>query len=149
MQINEITKRYWEEKDFQDLEKAQSVKDLFTIAERITERMPKPFVQVCGPISTGGLGSIESNLKVFDEVILSLQNTGLNVFDQRPFEATMQRLEEQKGAYLKDILTDFYFPLFNSGKISAFYFIPKWETSFGATKEHEKAKELGIPIIYL
>ncbi len=152
MQFSEATTRYWRDEDFKDLEKVKSIKDLFFIAERIIDRMPKPFVQVCGPITTGGLGSTEANLKVFNETVIKLQNQGLNVFDQMPYESTMQRLQDElveKGDYLHNILTDFYFPLFNSGLISAFYFIPGWESSFGAKKEHEKAKELNIPIVYL
>jgi hypothetical protein len=152
MEFSDATKRYWRDEDFKDLEKVESIKDLFTIAERIIERMPKPFVQVCGPITTGGLGSTEANLKVFNETVIKLQNKGLTVFDQMPYESTMQRLQDElvaKGDYLHNILTDFYYPLFNSGFISAFYFIPGWESSFGAKKEHEKAQELKIPIVYL
>lgn len=152
MEYSEATTKYWTEQDFKDLEGVKSNKDLFVIAERIIERMPKPFVQVCGPITTGGLGSTQANLEVFNETIKKLQSQGLNVFDQMPYESTMQRLQDElnnKGDYLHNILTDFYFPLFNSGFITAFYFIPGWESSFGAKKEHEKAKELDIPIVYL
>jgi len=69
-----------------------------------------------------------------------------------PFEEPMQKLKTKltsKGEYLSNILTDFYYPIFESGLISTFYFMPGWQTSFGAKCEHKKAKELGIKIVYL
>jgi hypothetical protein len=152
MEYSEITKQYWRKEDWENLEKIKSVSDLYIIASGIISRMPQPFIQVCGPISTGGLGSIEANLSAFNKIIIDLQKRGLNVFDQMPFEIPMQKLQEKlvsKGEYLESLLTDFYYPIFESGLISAFYFIPGWQTSFGAKCEHEKAKELGIEIIYL
>ncbi|PIR68152.1 hypothetical protein COU49_02245 [Candidatus Nomurabacteria bacterium CG10_big_fil_rev_8_21_14_0_10_35_16] len=128
MQFSEETKKYWEDKDWNDLEKAKSVADLYIIAKRIISRIPKPFVQVCGPIGTGGLGSIEANLKLFNKAIKKLQNQGINVFDQMPFEKPMQKLHDKsvaKGKYPENILTDFYCPLFESGLISTFYFLFK------------------------
>ncbi|MFH1201081.1 MAG: hypothetical protein V1484_02000 [bacterium] len=133
MELSEITKKYWTEKDFQDLEKAESVKDLFAVAEKIIERMPKPFVQVCGPINTGGLGSTEANLKVFNDTIIQLQNKELNVFDQMPFEDSMLVLNKRltkNGGYFDSILTDFYYPIFESGLVSAFYFMPNLANIF-------------------
>ncbi len=152
MEFSEITKQYWEEKDWKDLENVKLASDLYIIAKRIIKRMPKPFVQVCGPIGTGGLGSIDGNLNVFNNTINELQSQGLNVFDQMPFEKPMQELHEKliaKGEYPKSLLTDFYCPIFESGLISTFYFLPNWKTSTGAKWEHKKAQELGIKIIYL
>ena len=151
MQFSEITKKYWRDADWQDLKNAESMKDMHTIALRIIERMPRPIVQICGPVATGGLGSVELNLEVFNDSIKALQEKGLNVFDQMPFEIPMQDLKkeisvEQIG---KDILNDFYMPIFKSGDISAFYFMPSWQTSNGAKWEHEEAKKLGIKILYL
>ncbi|MCM2339106.1 MAG: DUF4406 domain-containing protein [Burkholderiales bacterium] len=152
MEISEITKQYWTKEDWENLEKVESAGDLYIIAQDVISRMPKPFVQVCGPIATGGLGSLDANLNLFNETIKELQNEGLSVFDQMPFEDSMQRLKKKitsKSEVVTTILTDFYYPIFESGLISAFYFIPGWETSFGAKCEHEKAKELGIKIVYL
>ncbi len=152
MKFSEKTKEYWKEKDWQDIEKAESISDLYVIAKRIIDRMPKPFIQVCGPIATGGLGSIEKNLNAFNDTIIKLQDQGFVVFDQMPFEAPMQKLKEKltkEDEYLFDILNDFYLPIFKSGIISQFYFMPGWESSFGANWEHKIAKELGIEIKYL
>lgn len=152
MEFSEITKQFWTKEDWENLEKIESVKDLYFIAMGVINRMPRPIVQVCGPIATGGLGSIEANLDVFNETIKKLQKDGINVFDQMPFEEPMQKLKTKlssKGKYMNSILTDFYYPIFESGLVSTFYFMPGWQTSFGAKCEHEKAKELGIKIVYL
>ena len=121
---------------------------MFIIASRVIDRLPKPIVTVCGPIATGGLGSVEKNLHAFNQKIIELQNKGLNVFDQMPFEEPMQEFKKklQKGEYLESILTDFYLPIFESGMISESYFMPGWESSHGANWEHEQFERLGIKI---
>jgi len=148
MELSKITKQYWGEKDWQDLKSAESISDLYVIASRVINRIPKPIVTVCGPIATGGLGSIEKNLNAFNQTIINLQNGGLNVFDQMPFEEMMQKLTRklQKGEYPVNILTDFYLPIFESGILSESYFMPDWGSSRGATWEYEQFKRLGIKI---
>ncbi len=152
MKLSEVTKKYWEEKDYKDLDSAKTIADLYMIALRIIDRMPKPLVQVCGPIAeTGGLGSVEANLNLFCNTVIDLQNKGLNVFDQMFFEKLFldfyHKLPDKE--FVKKILNDFYLPIFESGVVTKFYFIPNWESSSGANWEHEKAKELGIEINYL
>lgn len=152
MEFSEITKKYWTKEDWENLDKADSISDLYIIAQNIISKMPKPFVQVCGPIATGGFGSLEKNLSAFNETIKKLQTEGLIVFDQMPFEVPMQRIKEKftsKSEVISSILTDFYYPIFESGMISAFYFMPNWESSFGAKCEHQKVQELGVKIVYL
>jgi hypothetical protein len=151
MEFSETTKKYWTKEDWENLEKVESVGDLYIIAQNIISKMPKPFVQVCGPIATGGLGSIEANLNAFNETIKKLQKQVLNVFDQMPFEIPMQKLKKKFSLEKinKDIRNKFYLPIFESGLISAFYFLSGWESSIGSKWEHEKVKELGIKIVYL
>ncbi len=153
MEISEATKKYWTKEDWENLEKVESVGDLYLIAMNVISKMPKPFIEVCGPVApNGGLGSVEANLNAFNETIKKLQSEGMIVFDQMPFEEPMQKLKVKlasKGEFLNNVLSDFYYPIFESGVVSAFYFMPNWQTSFGAKCEHEKAKELGIKIIYL
>ncbi len=151
MEFSTETLKYWRDTDFVDLENAHTAKEMFLITERIISRMPRPIVQVCGPIATGGLGSLEANLGAFNEEIKKLQSKGLHVFDQMPFEMPMQKLKKdlKPGEYAYSILDDFYLPLFKSGNISALYFMPNWQTSKGAQWEHELAKDLGIEIKYL
>jgi len=148
---NHNTAQYWTEEDLEAIKKAKDFKELYLIADKILKIMPHPIVQVCGPIGTGGLGNVEDNLKAFDETIKYLQSKGLNVFDQMPFEWPMQVLKFNLSpdVYPESILTDFYMPIFESGLVSEFYFMPNWQTSKGATWEHEEAKRLGIKINYL
>lgn len=151
MELSNITKKYWRDKDWADLDRSESVKDLYVIANRILERMPKNLSQVCGPISTGGKGNVRDNLLEFNKKIIELQEKGLNVFDQMPFEDPMHRMMTNfsKEEYMENILTDFYLPLFESGRISELYFLPDWESSHGANWEHKQAKRLGIKIVYI
>jgi len=152
MEFSEITKQYWTKEDWEDLEKVSNFLDMQVIAKRVLDRIPKPVAGVCGPIAeTGGLHSVEANLNVFNNAIIQLQKTGLRIFDQMPFEDKMQELKAKMNHedFLRELNDDFYMPIFKSKIVSTFYFIPGWETSNGAKFEHEKAKELGIKIVYL
>ena len=151
MAPNPHTEQYWTDEDIEAVKNAKDFKELYIIADKILKVMPQPIVQVCGPIGTGGLGSVESNLEAFDQTIRSLQAKGLNVFDQMPFEWPMQVLKFKlaKDVYPEDILKDFYLPIFESGFISEFHFMPTWETSHGAKWEHGQAEKLGIKIVYI
>ena len=142
---------YWTPEDIAALETAQSFAELSQVAMKVLKRMPQPVGQVCGPISSGGLRSIEKNLKQFDETIAELISHGNTVFDQVPFEKYIFRLiETGRGTRDKDqLLKEFYLPLFESGLVSTFYFIPGWESSNGAKWEYQQAKRLGIRIVYL
>lgn len=148
---NHETSKYWTEEDLQAVKDAKDFKELYIIAQRVLERMPQPIVQICGPIGTGGLGTVEANLEAFDKTIRSLQEKGLNVFDQMPFEWPMQvlKMKLDQSAYPHEILSDFYEPIFNSGLVKEFYFMSDWQSSKGATWEHKKAQDLGIKINYL
>lgn len=148
---NHHTAQYWTEGDLEAVKTAKDFKELYLIAQKILKIMPQPIVQVCGPIGTGGLGNVEDNLRAFDETIRSLQDKGFNVFDQMPFEWPMQviKFNLPKGVYPDSIMTDFYIPIFESGYVSEFYFMPNWETSKGAKWEHNEAERLGIKINYL
>ena len=151
MELNNKTKEYWEEEDLEDLKKVVSLSELYSISTRVIKRIPKPVSMVCGPITTGGLGNMESNLKRLNVEILKLQNEGHNVWDQAILEDATQILTEKnsKDKYYQDVLTDIYLPIFESGYIDEFYFLPDWQSSSGAKWEHEEAKRLGIKINYL
>ena len=151
MTDNPYTAQYWSIEDFEEVENAKNFKDLYAVADKILKRMPQPIVQVCGPIGTGGLGNIEDNLSAFDQTIRSLQSKGFNVFDQMPFEWPMQAMKFKlsQDVYPEDILNDFYLPIFESGFISEFHFMPNWKTSRGANWEHKQAERLGIKIVYI
>lgn len=151
LEISKITKEYWTDKDLAELEKLESLREMSEYAIRVISRMPEPVIQVCGPISTGGLGSTEANLNALNEVIKKMQAQGKSVFDQVPFEIPIKKLKSKlkPGEYLGSILTDFHLPIFESGKIKALYFMKGWESSKGSNWEHDEAKRLGIEIFYL
>ena len=142
--------KYFTEKDLHGLTLAGNFRDLSKIALEIIKRMPQPVVQVCGPMTTGGKGTLEENLAVFGETIKTLTERGEYVFNQMPFESPMQRMKTEdwyKGG--SQILDGFYLPIFESGFIKTLYFIEGWEESVGASWEHEQALRLGIGIVYL
>lgn len=138
---------WWMPEDRHDIEHAGTFTDLGAIALRIVARMPQPLGQVCGPISTGGAGSIEANLRRFRETIESLTRAGENIFDQMPFEEPMFEIRKRTGG--ATLLEDFYGPLFRSGLIRKLFFVPQWHTSVGANWEREQAMRLRIEIVDL
>ena len=119
-----MTHKYWEPQHFDKVEKATSYKDLFKIAEEILRSMPPQIGQVCGPISTGGAGSVEKNIERLKQNIFSLQEKGFVIFDQMPFEIPMQRIIKERASleYDHSLLTDFYLPIFESGLVKKYIF---------------------------
>lgn len=156
MELHRSVRRYWTSQDRKDIKHAQTFKGLARVGCRILRRMPSPVGQVCGPITTGGAGSVAKNILVFQNAIEDLQRSGKNVFNQLAFEKPlwkiMKEFPRQWGRPNKkdlQLLEQFYGTLFGSGLIKTFYFIPGWEYSFGACWEYGKANELGIEIVML
>ncbi len=141
---------YFTLQDKEALMQAKQFSELYFVAQGILERMLKPIGQVCGPISTGGTGSPERNLKRLAETINSLTAKGLIIFNQMPFQDPMARI---LLSYKEDgpmrLLEEFYLPVFKSGSVSILYFLSDWQTLRGASWEHAQALRLGINIIYL
>ena len=146
-----MSRKYWTKSNFEQLATAKSHKELFRIAEEVLARMPRPRVQVCGPISTGGAGSIEANIKIFTKAIDALTKQGVAVFDQTPFENAMYkiRMKNSPDNYDHDILNDFYSPIFENKLIDEAHFLPDWQTSTGASWEHDIASRHKVKIIYI
>ncbi len=142
---------HWLEADKAALNDAQTFEDLLAIAMRIIGRMPDGIINiVCGPITSGGAGSIEKNLAIFDAMIRYLRDVkGRLVFTQLPFEEAMARIKNlpyYRGE--NHLLTAFYRPIFracaNADRL-LLHFLPGWETSGGATWEHDEAVSCGWP----
>jgi hypothetical protein len=100
---------------------------------------------VCGPISTGGRGSVEANMKAFEATVTGLLRDGRPIFSQIPYEEKIFFFRERfqakpgnAGKYYLPILYDFYLPLFETGRIKKGWFLPGWESSFGARWEREQ-----------
>jgi hypothetical protein len=140
--------------ELEELERAGTIREVTTIALKVLHRMRQPIIDVCGPISTGGLGHIDKNLKVFRATIQKLCKLGHSVFDLVPYEDAIKRIRddlEARHSFTKEqsediILYGFYLPLFESGLIKRLAFMPGWDKSRGASWERKIASWLGIPI---
>jgi len=119
---------------------------LLDIALDILAGMPSGVSMVCGPMTSGGLGSLKENLEHFNRTIHILDARGDPVFTQLPFEAPMQRIKENAPYYRGDmqLLEAFYLPIFKSGFITRLCFIHNWQSSYGTRWEHDRALELGL-----
>ena len=141
--------KYWTREDERVIKTVGSYAELCEVAMRILARIKGPVGFVCGPISTGGTGSPKKNIVIFKRYIAKLCKEGKNIFNQMPFEKTLWRLLKVLENPEDRLLQEFYLPLFKSGKLTTFYFIHGWETSYGARWEHKQAKRLGIRCVYL
>ncbi len=147
-----MSEKYWREEDKKALHAARSYGELFEVARCVMERMPRPRGQMCGPISTGGAGSIEANLKRFEIAYEHALKHGVEIFDQTPFERHIHRIQEnsdEANTYSMGILEEFYLPIFENRLVDKLFFLPDWQTSRGASWEHEQVKRLGLEIVYL
>lgn len=138
--------RGYTSEDYVGIGEAQSLSQLFVVAHRILCRLPQPVTQVCGPITTGGFGSIEKNLRMLEFVYEVFAANGRSVFNVLPYETVIPKLSKFKFGYKEDVLSDFYLPIFESGVIARMCFIPGWRESRGATWERWQAVRLGIAI---
>lgn len=151
------THYYWKQEHYEKLYLGRNFDEYLAIAFSVIESIPPYGVaQVCGPISTGGRGSVSENLKCFNEAIQKLSGSKMKqlVFDQMPFEPVFQNFHEERMArgengYSMDLLNKFYLPIFESGKIRKLFFLHDWKSSIGATWEHKQAERLGMEIEYL
>ncbi len=144
---------YWRENHFDELNNAKSYNELNVIAIDIINSMPQPIGQVCGPISSGGYGSIEKNLEIFDRTIKKLIGRGENIFNQMPLQEYIAELNG-KSSGSKDeknrrILEEIYLPIFESNLIKKMYFMSNWKSSYGANWERRQALRLGINMVDL
>jgi hypothetical protein len=137
---------YWTYFDLEQARGARDFRDLGQIALRVLRRMSEngPVIQVCGPITTGGLGSLSQNLARFQTAVEILKADDYNVFDQMPFQSFMIKLVDA-GLSGRDLLEDFYGPIFASGLVQFLFFLPLWETSAGAKWERQRAFLYRLP----
>lgn len=145
-----MNRKYWTPADQEKLELARTYADLYLVAEGILKRMHQPVGQICGPISTGGSGSRAENLARLESVIIGLQEHGLELFDQIPFQVQMEKIGTQNTkADELELLESFYLPMFENKLVQTLYFLPGWESSYGARWEYEQGKRLGMHMVYL
>ena len=145
-----LSEWFFKREDHADIGEARSFEALLPIALRVLERMPPRVLMVCGPISTGGLGSIEKNLERFHVAIRILIMRGENIFSQMPFEHPIQQIRKIPGYEQghEHLLNSFYLPIFKSGRITRMCFLPDWHSSKGARWEFRQANLLGIDRVF-
>lgn len=148
----------WTKTEYKMLDEAKTFADALTIAMKLIDNQclsRDSFTQVCGPISTGGYGSVEHNLLAFHKTIQKLKKSRKElIFDQMPFEPLFHRFHAEWSAvhgdaYMQPVLDDFYLHLFERGHIKKLTFMHDWKSSRGAQWEHEQAERLRIPVEYL
>jgi len=138
--------QFWTRFDLEQARTAVDFEDLGQVAIRVLSRMEKNglIVQICGPITTGGLGSHKLNLARFQIAIETLKADGYNVFDQMPFQSFMIKLLKL-GHSGRALLEDFYGSIFASSLIKFLFFLPLWETSIGAKWERQRVLMYRLP----
>jgi hypothetical protein len=151
----DIHYKYWTDSDHQSLKQTTSFTELGLLAISIVRRFTGKVNMVSGPISTGGVGTIQGNKDVFMAVIEILAQDQKNIFSQMPFEDKIVelykkwRLNNPQQSYCMPILEEFYEPLFSTGKVECLNFIYDWESSFGAKWEHTNCDRWLIKRNYL
>jgi hypothetical protein len=140
---------YWTDVETKILKEVGSLEETGDLALVILERMKatgREIVQICGPLTTGGLGSLDMNMARFEFAIRRAQRHDLLVFNQIPFQEAIITLSPRRvaGEYNMGILEIFYRKIFESGHVSRTLFLPEWESSFGARWERELVTTLGI-----
>jgi len=141
---------YWRDEERLMLDEVCSYEHAAELAISILTRMRetgKEVVQICGPMSTGGFGTLDQNMARFRVAIKQAQQNGLLVFNQIPFQGVIIRVSDHHRSLTYDmaILEVFYRKIFECGHVSRTLFLPGWESSRGARWEREFASSLGIP----
>lgn len=137
------------------LELATTFEELVDIAVEEIMNLPQPVGIVCGPLTTGGRGTLEENMAEnvveFEYWIGKLQGEGQSIFNQMPFEPAMQRIKKTPyyDSTRNHLLEAFYGVLFRSGLLKKWYFRSGWESSTGASWERALVTELHGEIIDL
>ena len=104
-------------------------------------------LQICGPMSTGGLGNFEDNMRLFNFAVEKATENGLLVFNQIPFQGAMIRIIQWEPGqpYCVDLLEVFYRKVLESGLIHRTLFLPDLaEFQRSSIWERELVKRLGI-----
>lgn len=108
--------------------------------------MGEEVVQLCGPMSTGGLGCLERNMERFAAAVLQLHEAGYLVFNQIPLQDRIIVATDHHagGPYCMDILEILYRRIFESGHVVQAFFLPDWQSSTGARWEYDFVQRCGI-----
>ena len=147
-----VTCPHWEEVHIERAKTANDFKLLGDLVCEVAAKMPKPLFMVSGPMTTGGLGSYSKNILLFQHAIDEAAQAGIHVFNQTMLEEHLQRLVREwytcnpDSKYCSHVLTDVYETLLASGHLQGLYFMPDWNTSYGASWEREAAQRLNVAV---
>ncbi len=123
----------------------KAIKNTITFLKKKGDKKPKIY-EFCGPISTGGVGNAKDNIKILHNAINKVSKLGYHIFNQVPFENKLGEIKAKRKEKIGDkydmkLLTKFYAPIFASGLISTFIFMPGWRDSTGSQWEYKQAKK--------
>lgn len=145
---------HWTEEDHAEQDRCESMHHLaelgIKLAKRLKEQSPDgSVILLSGPMTTGGLGSFDRNIKLFECAIIVAREKGLTVYNQLPFQKGMIRIlglnrnpsfKAEAAGYPMSILTDFYGPLLDSKLVSDLFQLRDHASSFGARWEEARAR---------
>jgi hypothetical protein len=132
--------------------KASTMEELAEVAIRFLRRISKKgheVIEICGPMTTGGLGDFNANMKRYNHAIKMAVQSGYVVFDLPFFQPAIVRIldfKEGQPNYNWEILHVFLRKVFESRYIVKGFFLPDWQSSIGASWEREEFERLKIPI---
>lgn len=97
--------------------------------------LPAPVVRVCGPLTSGGYG-YDENLRRFRVAEERLKHEGKTVFDYFANNSDELHIKDA-GIPWELVMEHYHKPILSSGLIAKAYFMPKWQTSNGASWERD------------
>lgn len=98
-----VSREEWLEWEEAALREAVSFQHLVEIAIGVLQflhlKHGTEIIQICGPMTTGGLGQQEANMQVFGLAVRRAKENGLAVFNQIPFQDAVTRIvnKQQQG----------------------------------------------------
>ncbi len=145
--------RHYTENHLAEIKKAKTYDELAVVGIKVLKSMPQPIGMVCGPVTSGGVGNVKENIRRLKYAMHKLTQEGKIIFNQAQFEDAMREFLTTYGKTKEEsnliLLEGFYKRVFESGLLKILYFMPDWQSSFGATWEREQGKRLGLEIIDL
>lgn len=106
---------------------------------------------VCGPVSTGGKGSVHENIPIFNRSIATLKDEyGRPIFSQIFLEEHIRYLyddwkkDPKNTGYCMPILEEVYYPIFKTRRLRGAFFIPGWQGSFGTSWEYKTLPQFDV-----
>lgn len=142
--------RHWTSEELASLDRVSNFHQLADVAIGVLSRMrsctKEPIVQICGPMTTGGLGRLDWNMAFFEHALKVALKRGLVVFNQIPCQRAIGRIVKlyPVRAYCQEILDIFYRKVFESGHVGRTLFLPAWRSSHGASWERDLMTSLTI-----